>query len=261
MRRGVDIVVLNHVSPNRLKQFLKSLYETGSSRPFDLWVASVEPRTDHSFVIEGSRGHHVIHRDHGIGSIVNSTVFLGFRENIVIFDANIELTPGCLDICLDILDSDPKIGVVGPRLVTSTGLVVSAGFFGDPPEERSGSSSDSSETRDIRDASHVSGYAYFIKRKVWWEAFSFMRNLNIWTKLRQENLIPVDVPDGAFLPTYRDYEALSCSLLVRKMDYRCVYFGSSEVVYHGSTTKPNTDRDLSGSKIVFEEFKQAAQLN
>lgn len=229
MKEGVDVVVTNYRTPDCLELFLKSFNENPPSYPCDLWIASNDPRADDLRVIEGSRGHHVIHKNYGYGRTVNSTVLLGMRENIAIFNSNIQFTPGSLDICLDVLNDKPDRGIVGPRQISSDDRIVSAGFFGVPAKERGFHRQDSKEFQDIRDASHVSGSAFFVKRSVWQEILGALRKTPVWEDLYEEGLVTTPVPDGAFLPTSSAYEDMGCSFMARHLGYTCTYFGKIAV--------------------------------
>lgn len=146
-----------------------------------------------------------------------------YYVNLGIFNADTEFVDeGAVDSCLDLLDSNDDIAVVGPLQYDSRGRITHAGIFGtnEKPMHRAWLSKDKNSHRYIEDCISVSGSAYFTKRSV-------------WDEMTQCGLYQQAAPGatGAFLPTPHYYEETYCSYHMREHGYRVLYNGKAEMIH------------------------------
>lgn len=151
-------------------------------------------------------------------------------DNIAIFNADTRFIDShCVESCLDLLDSNDDIGVVGPLQYDSQGRITHAGIFGtnEAPFHRAWLSRDLKAHRYIADCVTVSGSAYFIKRKVWNEMF----NCNLYKEIDPDS-------KGAMLQTPHYYEETYLSYHVAEHGYRVVYNGEAEMIHEWHKSSP-----------------------
>ena len=165
-------------------------------------------------------------------------------DNIAIFNADTRFIDShCVESCLDLLDSNDDIGVVGPLQYDSQGRITHAGIFGsnEEPFHRAWLSRDLKAHRYIADCVTVSGSAYFIKRSA-------------WDELAQCPTYRESDPHsrGAFLNTRLYHEETWCSYHARAHGYRVVYNGEAEMIHeHDSSPNPEKDIKIAESKLQF----------
>ena len=160
------------------------------------------------------------------------------------------IDPNCVDSCLDLLDSNDDIAVVGPLQYNAEGRITHAGIFGtnDKPMHRAWLSRDKSSHRYIADCVSVSGSAYFTKRVVWDE----MTRCPMYREAAPD-------AEGAFLPTRLYHEETFYSYHVREHGYRVMYNGEAEMIHHHDSS-PNPERDIK-IKESKEQFVAACQVH
>ncbi|MGH3415436.1 MAG: glycosyltransferase family 2 protein [Actinocrinis sp.] len=118
------------------------------------------------------------------------------------------------DAILALFDSDPTVAIIGPRQVSSAGLITHGGIFGvnEAPAFRAWLAplaEHESQTCDTRDAVTVSGSVYFARRS----AFEHL---------------------GGFLETSHFYEETWLCYLARHRGYRVLYTGQTTWVHEFS---------------------------
>lgn len=247
MRGGVDVIVVNHRTPDDLDRFLTSLTKyMPRAVPVSLWIGNVAPQPMDLIVVERWQTHMPVTSVHwvwgdncGYGRAVNRLATMGDRQVIAAFNADVSLTDGSLDACVGALLARDDWGILGPRQVNDEGLVVHAGIFGDnePRGWRAGGGYE-----DLRDdCSSVSGSAYFVKRSVW-EQLSACR------------IAPCG--EGAFLESPLFYEETWCSAHAIAHGHKVAYFGDVTVGHrwHGSikANRVNGTRLAKESKVMFD---------
>lgn len=153
-------------------------------------------------------------------------------ENIGIFNADTRFVNyDCVDSCVNLLQSEKDIGVVGPLQYNGQGQITHAGIFGrnSKPLHRAWKSKDLASVRDVKDAVTVSGSAYFVKRSVWDQLAN-----------DPEFLLIDPEAEGAFLTTNLYYEETFCSYFARHKGYRVVYNGLAEML-HEHDSSPESE--------------------
>lgn len=251
---SMDIVVVNYKSSRDLRQFMNSYEFFAPSQPHAVHIMNVAPDEQDMAAAEyfRQRNHNVqvtaFGENVGYGHAVNVGVAQGSYDTVAIFNADIVLTTGALDICADYLWSREHIGVVGPRQHDEKGRVTHAGIFGtnDKPEHRGWQSTNSLKFRDAVPAVTVSGSAYFIRRHVW----DFLTACENYQEFASE-------PAGAFLETQHYFEETWCSYHAREHGYSVMYYGLVDIIHKWHRASPvggTTDRIvMPQSRQMFRE--------
>ena len=243
----VRVIVANYRTDEYLDAFIASFRKFypdlyGSDK---LTVVDINPEQPRS------ADYHYIPIDFNCGYAyaVNLAASETGEEYMGFFNADTEfLNRDCIPSCVDLLEENPDIGVVGPFQYTHQGQVTAAGIFGSNRKrlDRGWKQTVSDEFRDVADAITVSGSAYFTKRSLWSE----MMSCRIFRR---------EFPDalGAFLPTPLYYEETGYSYHVRSHGYRVVYNGEAEMI-HDHAKSPGTLHDKAAkaheSKKIFNRF-------
>lgn len=170
----------------------------------------------------------------GYARACNRGIAAGRGRFIVLLNNDVQATPGWLSPLVRCMESDPRIAVAGPRLVTPDGLLVGTPVTGtDAAPEQPGLWQPESSyplPDGPVDSLTVSGAAYMIRRE------HFLR------------LGPLD--EGYFLY----FEDADYSLRARKSGFRVVYCPTSRLIHLVSATgrdEPGRDRRYAESARRF----------
>lgn len=257
---GLDVVVVNHQTPEDLQRFLDSFDRYGPTElhHWSLAISNVEPTNEDGRValqyVDSKPN--VIAYAHpenvGYGRAVNRAVNGGVNDTIAIFNADVELTEDALYNCwFEMLDCDYDI--LGPLQVDRMGRVTHAGILGtnSSPQMRGWRSHLVEPYRDVKPAISVSGSAYFIRRDVW----DVLSRCPIQRDL--------GYTDGAFLPTPLYYEETWCSYHARAHDFNVIYYGHVEMIHewHQSVLKTGEAKAMEKMKIAREMFREACDVH
>jgi len=239
-------IVINYKTDELLRQFVDSYTQFVHNENRELVIgdvaATLESTPPAGYSYYGWEG------NIGYARAVNRFVSIyGYRfENIAIFNADTRfLDSNCVDSCINLLESDEKIAVVGPLQTNSSGQITHAGIFGTntSPSHRAWKSSNLGEVRDVRDAITVSGSAYFIKRSVWEE----LANDPLYKEIDPEST-------GAFLNTDLYYEETWCSYFARHKGYRVMYNGGAHMIHeHDSSPNSELSNSMKESREIFRK--------
>lgn len=217
----IDIVVVNYRTPGLLERFLNSLRNHPPQEETSVTVVDIMPSTPAKF--QRVTHQFVLPENIGYNRACNWAAKLGGGDVIGFFNADTAfVNRTCVDRCVEVLRSNPRVGVVGPLQVNERGFVTHAGIYGshtDRQEEGWRSPNPGLFTRD-KTAVSVSGSAYFIKRSVWSE-------LSECPKMKE---IGQEV-DGAFLPTDHYFGETWCSFHAQQHGYEVRYLGSARMLH------------------------------
>lgn len=251
MQSGIDIIVVSYRSPEDLRKFLASLIEWPPQVPWTITVVNVDPTEEDvlevleaQLKIEGLRSLE-FSTNVGYARAVNRAALSGTHDTIAIFNADTKFTDNVATECHNVLQSNPKWAIVGPRQIDSQGRITHGGFV---PYERGFHGLDSPDYHDIRpDAATVSGAAFFVKRSVWQE----LTSCPLYQRFHAE---------GAFLPTQHYFEETWCCYHARAHDYNVVYYGPSVMIHEWHKASPrggHADLQLTNSKLLFKKACEA----
>ena len=239
-------IVINYKTDELLRQFVDSYTQFVHNENRELVIgdvaATLESTPPAGYSYYGWEG------NIGYARAVNRFVSIyGYRfENIAIFNADTRfLDSNCVDSCINLLESDEKIAVVGPLQTNSSGQITHAGIFGTntSPSHRAWKSSNLADVRDVRDAITVSGSAYFIKRSVWEE----LANDPLYKEIDPESV-------GAFINTDLYYEETWCSYFARHKGYRVMYNGEAHMIHeHDSSPNSELSNSMKESREIFRK--------
>lgn len=234
VNRGIDVIVVNYQTPLDLMEFLASFVQNPPIQDYMLHIVNVAPgRADHEvlrgWVTRDRVVTHVHSNNVGFARAVNDasrefTVagnHVPLHDIIAIFNADVVLTPGALDLCAQAL-RESDWGALGPRQVDERNRFTSAGIFGtlSAPAHRGWQEVDKGQYVDVKPAVTVSGSAYFVKRAVWQE-------LHQCPKYRAV----APSATGAFLPTPHYFEETYCSYHAQTHGYPVMYYGLVKIIH------------------------------
>lgn len=167
-------------------------------------------------------------------------------EYLLFLNNDTNVQPGWLEELIDVADSDPAIGIVGPRFVYPDGRLQEAGgiIFQDASGWNYGRLDEPGkpEYSFIRDVDYISGAALMVKRALWVKAGGF---------------------DQRFAPAY--YEDTDLCFTARESGYRVVYTPFSTVVHyegvsHGTDESSGIKKQQVVNRKIFRK-KWASVLN
>ncbi len=240
---GMDLIVVNYRTPQDLKGFLQSLATYPPEVPWELTVVNVDPTEEDKLAAHEHGmdfGYVEFPTNVGYAKAVNRAALMGEHDVIGIFNADTKFTDNIATECHDVLQSDTKWAILGPRQVDSKGRITHGGFV---PYERGFHGLDHPDYHDIRpDAATVSGSAFFVKRSVWQE----LTGCPLYEQFKAE---------GAFLPTQHYFEETWCCYHARSHGYKVVYYGPSVMIHewHRASSRGGfADQQFSRSKALFE---------
>lgn len=230
---AIDLVVVNYHTPEDLDRFLASLEANPPIGDATLTIVEVDSEDyTHEFTWDhGRRSGQTIGTatNVGYGIACNLAATHGSLPHVAFFNADVEVTAGAIDACVQALYEHPECAALGPRQVDSARRIRHAGIFGVPtaPRHRGWNEIDVGQYLDVLPAVTVSGSAYFVRRHVWDE----LTNCARFREVAPEAL-------GAFLPTPHYYEETWFSYHARAHGYEVLYFGQATVIHQWHRASP-----------------------
>lgn len=233
----IHIVVVSYRTPGDLDLFCQSVEACQPSGPWSMTIFNVSPQPGDIAV--GERWAHALRARHlwdaeniGYGRACNASS-RGVewppdeRDDqgvLAFFNADVVLSEGALDQCVEALALNPDWGVLGPRQVNRRNQITGAGIFGTPDTpilrgwRQPAASGQFSDVRD--DAVSVSGSAFFVRR-------------SCWDHLRCCPVFKAIAPDaqGAFLPTPHYFEETWVSYHAKAHGWKVAYWGKTTITH------------------------------
>lgn len=243
----IDLVVVNYRTRDLLTRFLDSLEKYTPDCSYTLTVVDVDPLDLWDRGIQFT--YLATPKNVGYARACNLGAVVGRARNLALLNADTAFTnPHCLDRCVEFLDANPQVAVVGPLQVDSSNRVTHAGIFGDlaHPVERAFKSRDKKgHLREDRKAVSVTGSAFFTKRA-------------IWDEMRSCPVFDAQFPEahGAFLETPHYYEETGYAYHVQAHGYEVWYLGSAEMnhEWHQSSAVGSQAKHVNTSREIFRKF-------
>lgn len=227
----LQLIVVNYHTYPLLQQFIDSYEEFKPSINSSLLIYDVESTPE---IHDIRRYGNELIRDAencGYARACNYGTFLSGRaRNFAFFNADTRFNnESCVDYCVDFLDSNDNVAVVGPLQYSSSGKTTHGGIFGsnEKPAFRHWNKPVSDSVRDNREAVTVSGSAYFVKGMVWRE----MRNCPVF-----RHAFPSAI--GGFPDLPHGYEETLFSYHSRAHGYEVWYLGKAEMEHDWHQSSP-----------------------
>jgi GT2 family glycosyltransferase len=221
---AMDIVVVNYHTLGDLQQFMDTLKRYPPTSPWTVTIVDVETqqREEHFSWGDGDGTTLGAATNIGYAKACNLAAARGSDEIIALFNADVEVTPGSLDICVSALAGHDNWAILGPCQIDSNNRIRHAGIFGTDvaPRHRGWGEVNRGQYGDVREAVTVSGSAFFVKRKVWSE----LTDCPAYQEAAPE-------AEGAFLPTPHYYEETWASYHARAHGYQVTYFGAATMIH------------------------------
>lgn len=243
-------IVVNYKTHDLLEKFIESYVKYVDTDNRRLIVADISPPVTAS--LPGNFGYYSWDENVGYARSVNYIANLYRNQEMYphaalgIFNADTEFTNrNCVDSCLDLLNSNDDVGIVGPLQTNKSGQVTHAGIFGTnkDPLHRGWKSKKPDLYKDIKDAVYVSGSAMFVKREVW-------DSLTDDPEYRDFD----PEAEGALLSTPLYYEDTWLCQFARHRGYRVLYNGEAEMIHlHDSSPTSALKGATVASRKIFRE--------
>lgn len=256
---GLDVVVVNYMTAVDLDGFLRSLVEhLPRERELDVWIVNVSPGPEDLSMIEAWRdlrtGWHLVEFDENVGYNVaaNAAGAEGHHEIVAIFNADVRLSAGSLDVMCDELMAHDDWAIAGPRQFDDRGRFTAAGIFGTDVKPRHRGWHETAGHTDIRDdCTTVSGAALFIKRAMWDE----LTDCPVFSAMHPE-------ASGPWLPTHHFYGDTGLCYHARGHGWKLGYVGTTTIVHklHGAGRKAGnmwTKADLADFRAFCDSHELA----
>ena len=221
---SIDLVVVNYKTYGLIDEFLKSWRKFKPT--IDSRVILIDNDTKGSELYKlDTRDVNVYPFKENLGYAggCNFGASLGDSEYIAFLNSDTRfVNDECVDKCVQFLEDNSDVAVVGPLQYSSQGIVTHGGIFGthDKPKMRGFKSTNASKFKDIQDAVTVSGSAFFLRR-------------SIWDEMQECPVYRHNFPDhsGGFPPFPHFYEETLYCYHVHAHGYRCVYLGEAEMIH------------------------------
>lgn len=246
----LDLIVVNYKTPHLLQEFITSIEDFGpTDLSFRVTVVDVEQESED--VKNPFGGKYLVKNNIGYGKSCNlaSSLATGSRH-LMLLNADTRLdNRGCLSRCVEFLDNNKDVAIVGPLQYDNNGTVRHSGLYGpwhSMVDHGFGQTVSSAHTVDAP-VDSVSGSAFMIKRAVWDE----LKNEKVFVKTFGRQL-------GAFFPTPHFFEETGCAWNARLNGYQVWYLGSAQMVHqwHQSSPVGSQSRKYAISKAMVEEFEK-----
>lgn len=143
----------------------------------------------------------------------NNAALSAKGEYVLFLNNDIEVTPLWLSSLVDLIESDNRIGLVGPKLVYPDGRLQEAGgiIWDDASGWNYGRNQDptASEYNYVKEVDYISGACILLSKKLWQEIGGF---------------------DTVYAPAY--YEDSDLSFTIRKLGYKVMYQPLSQIIHY-----------------------------
>ena len=248
--KDITIVVVNYNTYDLLNEFLFSLEKYKPKASYDLIVIDIDSRNLEKAELLKSSEHnvHSFSSNVGYAKACNYAASISKSRIIGFFNADTAfLDSDCIDYCIDYLDNNIDVAVVGPMQIDQHNRCTHCGIYGTfkKLEFPNWLSKDLTRVRENKQATTVSGSAYFTKRSVWDEMISCSS---------YQAIDPGS--DGAFLNTPLYYEETWYSYHVKSHGYEIWYLGEAVMTHHWNKSMPKDESKhakMNRSKILFEK--------
>jgi GT2 family glycosyltransferase len=248
--KDITIVVVNYNTDELLEKFLASLKTYEPKASYDLIIVDIDNKTNKKSEALKKSGYNVHSFSSNVGYAKACNYAASISESRIIgfFNADTEfLDNHCIDYCIDYLDNNKNVAVVGPMQLDQYGRCTHCGIYGTfkKLEFPSWLSKDLTKVRENKEATTISGSAYFTKRSVWDEMCSCIK----YQEIDPES-------DGAFLNTPLYYEETWYSYHVKSHGHQIWYLGEATMIHHWNKSMPKDESKhakMNRSKILFEK--------
>ncbi|NLY56669.1 MAG: glycosyltransferase family 2 protein [Firmicutes bacterium] len=124
---GTDIVIVSYNSLRHLQRCLQALYRY-TPRPFKIYIVDNASTDGTVSFLQGRADVECIFNtvNKGFAAACNQGIRRGHHDYIVLLNPDVEVTKGWLEPLIRVA-RNPKVAVVGPKMVNPAGLIVGAG--------------------------------------------------------------------------------------------------------------------------------------
>ena len=251
---NIELVVINYTTYDLLQEFIDSYLDNKPSIDSHLTIIDVDSTDEFDSLNFPEDCVSSVRTDWNLGYALacNYAAYTSQSDYLAFFNADTRfINDTCIDYCVNFMEENPTVGIVGPLQFDENKKVTHAGIFGSlsKPKHYGWRSSDIEAMRFNRKAVTVSGSAFFIRRDLW----SNLTNCEIYRS---------QFPDviGAFLPTQHYYEETGCAYHAYAHGYDVWYLGEAEMIHHWHKSSPvgsSVDSKMHESKKIFVDFCEA----
>lgn len=261
---SIDMVVVNYKRYDLTKQFLDSFYQYEPSHEYTMTVVDNTPDNPVDRKLEYIKDSYPwqefyemdLKMNVGYAKACNIGAYLGENKYIGLFNNDVEFVNNtCIDQCIDFLDNNPDVGIVGPfqySIQSGVRKVTNAGILGpgSAPKHRGWLETDRGQYRFNEEVLMVMGSAMIIRRE-------------FWDKMRLDPTFIHFFPHalGAMPHTPLYYEDTTLCYAAPYFGYKVFYLGEEgcEIIHQWhQTIKDNPDNDVFyTSRSIFRNLMDA----
>lgn len=259
---NIDVVVVNYKRYDLTKRFLDSFYEFEPSHKHTLTVIDNTPDDLDSRKLEYIKEEYPWKEFYevdakinlGYAKACNIGAYLGDSKYIGLFNNDIEFVNNtCIDQCINFLDENPDVGIVGPFQYATQGnkrKVTNAGILGpgSKPKHRGWMEIDNGQYRFNEEVLMIMGSAMIIRRE-------------FWDKMRLDPIFLELFPNalGAMPHTPLYYEDTALCYAAPYFGYKVFYLGEPgcEVIHQWHQTikdSPDDNQTFHISRKIFRDL-------
>ena len=253
MKPTIDIVVVNYKTYPILQMFLDSYSKFKPSTDNNLIIIDNESdklRLDSMNKPQGSISFS-FKENIGYAKACNYGASIGNSKYIALMNSDVEFVNNtCIDICVQFLEDNPDVGIVGPfqysehnnqRRVTHAGIIGS----GDKPVHRNWKSRSMNEYRDNEEVLMIIGSVMIIRREA-------------WDKIRSDIIFKKHWPEalGAMPEHKLYYEDTALCYAMPHFGYKVYYIGEAEIIHqwHKTIEKYGDNNHFVESRKMFRSL-------
>lgn len=246
----VEMVVVNYKTNDLLERFVRSYEEYRPRTPSGLMIVDVESEDVYSPPVAGYRWTAYLNNV-GYATACNEAVrYLSPEAKYyAFFNADTRFDNGdCVDRCIQFMEENPRVGVVGPLQHKSDGTITHGGFFGSKraPLERAFGQKVGSAVRSDKKAVTVSGSAMVVRRSAWEQ----LRDCQTFQDFHPG-------ASGAFLPTQHYFEDTGLAYHAQSHDWEVWYLGSASMIHEHMRSPGRPSDYFKPSREIFRSFCDA----
>lgn len=217
----IDIIVVNYKTHGDLQKFINTfdLYKT--TVPFTFTVMDNESNAVPPYMdIPDWVDYFCIPENVGYAKAANEAAAKGTSKYIGIFNADVSFdNDQCIDACVEFMENNPDVGVVGPLQKNRAGKITHAGIVGpgDRPQHRAWQQVDNGvDYREAMEVLTVIGAVLFIRREAWEAVMADPIFRKHWPEAQ-----------GAMPEHFLYYEETALCYMMPRFGYKVYYLGSA----------------------------------
>lgn len=206
----IDIIIVTYNSERYIKDCVESIMKFTDS-PKTIYVTDNGSMDGTIPYLRSQQEIRIIENEENLGyaKAVNQAIRLGSGENIAIMNPDTMVTEGWLKPLLECLDSDPRIGIVSPKMINKNNQLVGVGANWDWTAPHLMQINVPGLLEENRDCLAINGACFLIKRD----------NLDVLGLLDEHYFFYFEETDYCFNANHLGFRVVFCPQSVIYHDY------------------------------------------